>query len=168
MTDLSKYCSAFNGCNYCTDLKNIANVTKTFREKKSNVAEPTDMVELSNVAVPSNVANITVPSKYCKVFERFANIAKCCIVFHKEKKKVKKFANVTEPTNMAEFYKCGRICNAFECCKYCRVLKIVQLLQTFFKKKVRNKKNVMLQSLQRWQNFMLRCFQCCKYFSTFK
>ena len=71
-------------------------------EKKSNIAEPTDMVELSNVAVLSNVANFTVPSKYCKVFERFANIAKCCIVFHKEKK-VKKFANVTEPTNMAEF-----------------------------------------------------------------
>ena len=45
------------------------------------------MVELSNVAVLSSVANITVPSKYCKVFERFANIAKCCIVFHKEKKK---------------------------------------------------------------------------------
>ena len=122
------------------------------------------MVELSNVAVPSNVANITVPSRYCKVFERFANIAKCCIVFHK--KKSEKFANVTEPTNMAEFYKCGRICIAFECCKYCRVLKIVQLLQTFFKKKERNKKNVMLQSLQRWQNFqnvavlpMLQIFQ---------
>ena len=72
------------------------------KKKKSNIAEPTDMVELSNVAVPSNVANITVPSRYCKVFERFANIAKCYIVFHK-KKKVKKFANVTEPTNMAEF-----------------------------------------------------------------
>ena len=72
-------------------------------KKKSNIAEPTDMVELSSVAVLSNVASITVPSKYCKVFERFANIAKCCIVFHKEKKKVKKFANVTEPTNMAEF-----------------------------------------------------------------
>ena len=39
------------------------------------------------------------------------------------------------------FYKCVRICSAFECCKYCRVLKIVQLLQTFFKKKKeRNKK----------------------------
>ena len=87
MTDLSKYCSAFNGCNYCTDLKNSANVTKTFRKKKSNIAEPTDMVELSNVAVLSNVANITVPSKYCKVFVGFANFAKCCIVFHKEKKK---------------------------------------------------------------------------------
>ena len=60
------------------------------------------MVELSDVAVLSNVANITVPSKYCKVFKRFANIAKCCIVFYKEKK-VKKFANVAEPTNMAEF-----------------------------------------------------------------
>ena len=33
------------------------------------------------------------------------------------------------------FYKCGRICSAFECCKYCRVLKIVQLLQTFFQEK---------------------------------
>ena len=33
------------------------------------------------------------------------------------------------------FYKCGRICNGFECCKYCRVLKIVQLLQTFFQEK---------------------------------
>ena len=35
MTDLSKYCSAFNGCNYCTDLKNIANVTKTSKKKKA-------------------------------------------------------------------------------------------------------------------------------------
>ena len=104
MTDLSKYCSAF--------LSMVAIIAQTLRilqmlqrlseKKKRNIAEPTDMVELSNVAVLSNVANITVPSKYCKVFERFANIAKCCIVFHKEKK-VKKFANVTEPTNMAEF-----------------------------------------------------------------
>ena len=56
MTDLSEYFSAFNGCNYCTDLKNGANVAKTFR-KKANIAEPTDMVELSHVAVLSNVAN---------------------------------------------------------------------------------------------------------------
>ena len=38
-------------------------------EKKANIAEPTDMVELSNVAVLSNVANITVPSKYCKLLQ---------------------------------------------------------------------------------------------------
>ena len=68
VTDLLKYCSAFDGCNYCTDLKNVANVAKTFR-KKANIAEPTDMVELSNVAMLSNVANITVPSKYCKVLQ---------------------------------------------------------------------------------------------------
>ena len=80
----------------------ILQMLQRLSEKKSNIAEPTDMVELSNVAVLSNVANITVPSKYCKVFEGFANIAKCCIVFHKEKK-LKRFANVTEPTNMAEF-----------------------------------------------------------------
>ena len=68
MIDLSNGCSAFNGCNYCTDLKNVANVAKTFK-KKENIAEPTDMVELSNVAMLSNVANITVPSKYCKVLQ---------------------------------------------------------------------------------------------------
>ena len=40
------------------------------------------------------------------------------------------------------FYKCSRICSAFKCCKYCRVLKIVQMLQTSSKKKKkeRNKK----------------------------
>ena len=166
MTDLSKYCSAFNGCNYCTDLKNFANVTKTFKKKKGNIAEPTDMVELSNVAVLSNVANITVPSRYCKVFEKFANIAKCCIVFHKEKKKSDKVCKCYRAykygrifTNVAEFASLSNVAN-------CRVLKIVQLLQTFFKKKERNKKNVMLQSLQRWQNFqnvavlpMLQIFQ---------
>ena len=35
VTDLSKYCSAFNVYNYCTDLKNVANVAKTFRKKES-------------------------------------------------------------------------------------------------------------------------------------
>ena len=64
-----KYCSAFNGCNYFTDLKNVANVAKTFRNKKANIAEPTDMVELSNVAMLSYVANITVPSKYCNMLQ---------------------------------------------------------------------------------------------------
>ena len=39
--------------------------------KKANIAQPTDMVELSNVAVLSNVANITVPSKYCKVLQSY-------------------------------------------------------------------------------------------------
>ena len=34
MIDLSNGCSAFNGCNYCTDLKNVANVAKTFKKKK--------------------------------------------------------------------------------------------------------------------------------------
>ena len=82
MTDLSKYCSAFNGCNYCTDLKNVANVTKTLRKKKQHycafkilqsvaelknknkcvkfvkLAEPSNVAELSNVTVLSNVANI--------------------------------------------------------------------------------------------------------------
>ena len=67
MTDLSKCCSVFNGCNYCTDLKNVA---KTF-SKRASIAEPTDMVEFSNVAVLSNVANITVPSKYCKVLQNY-------------------------------------------------------------------------------------------------
>ena len=65
----------------------ILQMLQRLSEKKKQYCEPTDMVELSNVAVPSNVANITVPSKYCKVFERFANIAKCCIVLHKGKKK---------------------------------------------------------------------------------
>ena len=82
VTDLSKYCSAFNGCNYCTDLKNVANVTKTLRKKKQHycafkilqsvaelknknkcvkfakLAEPSNVAELSNVTVLSNVANI--------------------------------------------------------------------------------------------------------------
>ena len=40
-------------------------------EKKADIAEPTDTVELSNVAVLSNVANITVPSKYCKVLQSY-------------------------------------------------------------------------------------------------
>ena len=65
------YCSAFNGCNYFTDLKNVANVAKTFRNKKANIAEPTDMVELSNVAMLSYVANITVPSKYCNMLQSY-------------------------------------------------------------------------------------------------
>ena len=39
MTDLSKYCSAFNDCNYCTDLKNIVNVAKTFRKKKKAILQ---------------------------------------------------------------------------------------------------------------------------------
>ena len=79
---------------------------------------------------------------------------------------MKKFANVTEPTNMAEFYKCGRICNAFECCNIAGSLRLCSCCKRFFKNKVRNKKNVMLQSLQRWQNFqnvavlpMLQIFQ---------
>ena len=129
MTDLSKYCSAFNGCNYCTDLKNIANVTKTFRKKKSNIAEPTDMVELSNVAVLSNVANITVPSKYCKVFERFANIAKCCIVFHEEKKSEKvckcyrayKYGRIF--TNVAEFATLSNVANIAGSLRLCSCCK---------------------------------------------
>ena len=70
-------------------------------------------------------------SKDCKVLqsfikkksEKFANIAKCCRVFYK---KSEKFANVAEPTN---------VCSAFDCCKYCRVLKIVQMLQMFSKNK---------------------------------
>ena len=66
-----KYCSAFNGCNYFTDLKNVANVAKTFRNKKANIAAPTDMVELSNVAMLSYVANITVPSKYCNMLQSY-------------------------------------------------------------------------------------------------
>ena len=132
MTDLSKYCSAFNGCNYCTDLKNIANVTKTFRKKKkqTNIAEPTDMVELSNVAVLSNVANITVPSKYCKVFERFANIAKCCIVFHKEKKKSEKVCKCYRAykygrifTNVAEFAALSNVANIAGSLRLCSCCK---------------------------------------------
>ena len=107
-------------------------------------------------------------SKYCKVFERFANIAKCCIVFHKEKK-VKKFANVTEPTNMAEFLQMWQNLQRFSnVANIAGSLRLCSCCKTFFKKKVRNKKNVMLQSLQRWQNFMLQCFQCCKHFNTFK
>ena len=84
MTNLSKYCSAFNGCNYCTDLKNVVRKTKT------NIAEPKDMVELSNVAVLSNVANITVPSKYRKVLQSY------------KKSKCVKFAKLAEHSNVAE------------------------------------------------------------------
>ena len=124
------------------------------------------MVELSNVAVLSNVANITVPSKYCKVFERFANIAKCCIVFHKEKKNEKvckcyrayKYGRIF--TNVAEFATLSNVANIAGSLRLCSCCK------RFFKKKERNKKNVMLQSLQRWQNFqnvavlpMLQIFQ---------
>ena len=69
VTDLSKYCSAFNGCNYCTDLKNVANVTKTLRKKN----------------------NITVPSKYCKVLQSL-----------KIKNECVKFAKLAEPSNVAE------------------------------------------------------------------
>ena len=83
VTDLSKYRSAFNGCNYCTDPKNVANVTKTLRKKKqqhycafkilqsvaelknknkcvkfAKLAEPSNVAELSNVTVLSKVANI--------------------------------------------------------------------------------------------------------------
>ena len=47
------------------------------------------MVELSSVAVLSNVANITVPSKYYKVFERFANVASVVLSFIKKKKSEK-------------------------------------------------------------------------------
>ena len=43
-------------------------------EKKANIAEPTDMVELSNVAMLSNVANIAVPSKYCEVLQSLKKI----------------------------------------------------------------------------------------------
>ena len=49
-------------------------------EKKANIAEPTDMVELSNVA------NITVPSKYCKVFESLQILQSVAEFLYRKKK----------------------------------------------------------------------------------
>ena len=107
----------------------ILQMLQRLSEKKSNIAEPTDMVELSNVAVLSNVANITVPSKFCKVFERFANIAKCCIVFHKEKKSEKvckcyrayKYGRIF--TNVAEFAALSNVANIAGSLRLCRCCK---------------------------------------------
>ena len=86
------------------------------------------MVELSNVAVPSNVANITVPSRYCKVFERFANIAKCCIVFHKKKSekvckcyRAYKYGRIF--TNVAEFASLANVANIAGSLRLCSCCK---------------------------------------------
>ena len=55
--------------------------------------------------------------------------------FHKKVKSLRMLQSLQIWQN---FYKCGRICSPF---KYCRVLKIVQMLQPFKKKtKDRNKK----------------------------
>ena len=137
-----KYCSAFNGCNYFADLKNVANVAKTFRNKKANIAEPTDMVELSNVAMLSYVANITVPSKYCNMLQN-----------SKKKNKCVKFAKLAEPSNVAELSKCY---SAFKCCKCCKDLKNVANVANFLEKKEKERKNMhMLRSLQKEQNFQI-------------
>ena len=95
-------------------------------------------------------------SKDCKVLQSFyikkksEKVCKCCKCRRVFIKQSEKFANVTEPTNMAEFFTnvaefavLSNVANIAGSLRLCRCCKRLQK-----KKKEIKKKHVMLQNLQ--------------------
>ena len=147
MMDLSNGCRAFDGCNYCTDLKNVANVAKTFRKKKK-------ILQSLQIWLSSQMLQCFL---MLRILLCLQTIAKCCRV-KKNKNKCVKFAKLAEPSNVAELSKCY---SAFKCCKCCKDLKnVANVAKPSKEKKKKGKTCICCEAYRKGRTFnFLQCFK---------